>query len=387
MVKMHNAWTTEIDEPQEAVEEILGQLDLDSILLKNTAGFITTYYEFVESGVVAALCEALPFEVIGGTTLSNGVDGHAGTMSLCLTVLTSDDSEFAAVMTEPLAGDIEQQAKKAFEAAKDRLSETPKFAMTFLPMLREISGEAILEHIDAACPGVSFFGSAVSDHDTSDFSNSVTICNGETAKDRVPFLFFAGDFEPEFRQATVSEKVLQRSKAVITKSEGHRLMEVNDLSMIEYLNSIGLMRGSEVESVHVIPFLLDYNDGSPEVARALLSVDEDGAAICGGKMPQNSTMAIGKSDFNDLLETAGKTVRAALASGKNNGLILVSCAGRHLALGADVTAEFDEVERVVAGALPVHMSYSGGEVCPVYDEKAGRYINRYHNFTFTACIF
>jgi hypothetical protein len=36
--------------------------------------------------------------------------------------------------------------------------------------------------------------------------------------------------------------------------------------------------------------------------------------------------------------------------------------------------------------MPFFMAYSGGEICPVKD-RIGVLQNRFHNFTFVACIF
>jgi hypothetical protein len=43
------------------------------------------------------------------------------------------------------------------------------------------------------------------------------------------------------------------------------------------------------------------------------------------------------------------------------------------------------VNRLGDAATPYHIGYSGGEICPVYADGKPR--NRFHNFTFTACVF
>lgn len=56
MIKSFTAFTDEIDDAGQAVAEITQQLEEAGALLKNTFGIISCYAEFVESGVVSALC-------------------------------------------------------------------------------------------------------------------------------------------------------------------------------------------------------------------------------------------------------------------------------------------------------------------------------------------
>ena len=73
MITMYTARTSEIDEIDEAIDEIKSQIDL-SALKKHSGGLIFCHIDFVESGVVAALCEALPFNVIGMTSMVSADD-------------------------------------------------------------------------------------------------------------------------------------------------------------------------------------------------------------------------------------------------------------------------------------------------------------------------
>ena len=65
MIKTLIAYTTEVDDEDDAVAEILEQLDMGSNLLKHAVGIMTCHLDFMEGGIVKALCKALPFEVAG----------------------------------------------------------------------------------------------------------------------------------------------------------------------------------------------------------------------------------------------------------------------------------------------------------------------------------
>ena len=95
MINMYTARTSEIDEIDEALAEIESQIDFTA-LKKNSGGLIFCHIDFVESGVVAALCEMLPFDVIGMTSMANADEHGYSLFELSLTVLTSDEVSMTA---------------------------------------------------------------------------------------------------------------------------------------------------------------------------------------------------------------------------------------------------------------------------------------------------
>ena len=178
-MRMLNAWTLEADDPAVAVSELLEQLNLENQLLAHSAGFITCSYDYVETGIVKAICDALPFDVAGCTTLTNAVDQEAGTLLLCLSVLTADDCRFATASTPPLSGDINDTIGETFRNAAARLDGPPKLTLAFLPMIGSIGGELMLNALDNAASGAHVFGITACDSDTAYYSNSFTVHNGK----------------------------------------------------------------------------------------------------------------------------------------------------------------------------------------------------------------
>ena len=90
--------TAEVDEYDEAIDEIKSRIDL-STLKKHTGGIIFCHGDFIESGMVEALCAALPFPVIGMTSLATANPSTYSQFDLNLTVLTSDEVSFAVGIT------------------------------------------------------------------------------------------------------------------------------------------------------------------------------------------------------------------------------------------------------------------------------------------------
>jgi len=85
--------------------------------------------------------------------------------------------------------------------------------------------------------------------------------------------------------------------------------------------------------------------------------------------------------MGDVLSTTEKTL-SSLAE-KDSTVLIYSCMGRYLALGADNNAEAGKVGEI-CGDSPYLFAYSGGEVCPMPDEE-GKLKNIFHNYTIVFC--
>ena len=382
-MKLLNAWTLELDDPDGAVSEILDQLDFDKNAQTNSVGFLTCSYDYIEAGIVKLICEALPFDVIGCTTLTNANNSEADTMLLCLTVLTADDCQFSTALSNPLGEGLDEAVDAAAQKAKSDLEQPAKMAIAFLPMIK-VGGEIILMALDKALKDTPIFGTVACDSDTANYSNSYVVCNGESYRDRLSFLLISGNVAPRFVVTSTSEQNLREQNAVITASEGSLLKEVNNMTAREYFESIGLVSGKGIEGMSSIPFVVDYKDSTQLVARAIYGLNEDGSAVCGGIMPEGGTLYIGQMDVDDILMTAGDSTKKLIDSDDLNGIIMFPCLGRNMVLVMEPFAAINIVKGIIGDKVPWHLAYSGGECCPVCT-KDGQLVNRFHNFTFIGC--
>jgi hypothetical protein len=355
--------------------------------MSNSVGLVSCHLEYLETDVLKAVCDALPFEVIGCTTLGNAVNGESGMMMLTVTVFTADTVEFAVAETEPLNSEsMDKIISESYIAAKSKLSTDPKMIIAFAPMLQTLTGEAQMERLNKASGGIPIFGTVANEH-TPPFTNAFTIHNGEPKKDNMCIVLIGGDFDPHFYVTAISEKNVQRQKGLITDSEGCILRTVNDIPTYDYIMNLGFEKTDDgsIQGIAVIPLMVDYNDGTNLVARGVYALTEEHkSAICGGGIPKNGTVAIGTIDFEDVLSTTKSTMESAVETARN-GMLIFPCFSRNLILGADVFAEMDAIaER--AGDIPYHLCYSGGEIAPLYDNE-GIPQNRFHNFSITICTF
>ncbi|MDR1247383.1 MAG: FIST C-terminal domain-containing protein [Clostridiales Family XIII bacterium] len=387
MIRTITAHTTEIDDVESAVKEMQSQLQSGGPLNKNTVGIIACHYEFVLSGVVKALQESLPFAVLGAITSAQAVATESGALMLTLMVLTSDDAEFVTAMTAPLRGQSGNIIANTYTDATSAKNEKPALILAYAPFMLENSGDEYVSVLTRVSNGAPCFGTLAVD-DTADFSNCFMIYNGEHYNDRMALLMIFGDIKPKFFIATISSDKIIGKSALVTKSEGHVLMEVNDRPVVEYFENLGLTKASETAyAMTSLPFMLDYGDGTPWVSKVFIGLSPEKHAICAGAMPEGATLYIGVFDKNDVLLTSEDAAKKALGDiAEASGLLIYSCISRGMSLGADQLMELDMIKEKVSDSLPFMMAYSGGELCPtqISEEKA---INRFHNNAFIACVF
>lgn len=385
MIIFRTAYTLEIDEADIAVAEILGQLDLDATLRTHSVGIIACHADFLSSGVVKAVCDSLPFDVVGTTTLGAATEYAADQEILTVSVLTSDDVTFAAVLTDSLEADQQGAVAAAVAAAKHVLPAEPSLILAYAPLLPHVGGERLVRLVDGASNGTPLFGTVTCDHNF-DFRDSRVIFNGEAYQDRMALVALSGPVRYRFLTISVPERKAEKQNAIITESTGNVVKKVNELPVLDYLEGIGLTRDAGLEGSKSIPVILDYNDGTPAVARCFYMISPEGNAVCGGEMPEGATFALSSMDADDILLSAGQIVDKIKSLGKNSGMLVMSCIVRSVTLGVNQMAEARRVGKLLAGDGPYQLCYSGGEICPVYQPDGGT-TNRFHNFSFAVCLF
>ncbi|MDR2103140.1 MAG: FIST C-terminal domain-containing protein [Treponema sp.] len=363
MIYTLTAFTENIDDPQAAAAEIQAQLKKGPGLRANTVGIIACHYEFVLSGTAKAVCERLPFTVVGTISSAQGVKEGRGTLLLALLVLTSDELQFKTGLTPSLKNEPGKQIAAAYKALAG--DKRPSLIFAYAPFMPENSGDEYVRVISEVSGGVPAFGTLAVD-DTPDFRECYMLYQGTHYRDRMGFILCYGDINPRFYLATISENKILNRAALITAAEGHILKEVNNRPVVEFFEDLGLTKASETSyAMTSLPFMLDYGDGAPMVSKVFIGLNEQKNAICAGEMPEGSTLYIGVFDKNDVLLTSGSLVQKALEEiAKPSVLIGYSCISRSMTMGSDLYGELDLIREKIAGTAPFLLAYSGGEICP-----------------------
>jgi hypothetical protein len=175
-----------------------------------------------------------------------------------------------------------------------------------------------------------------------------------------------------------------RQTAVVTESEGTLLKQINGITPIAYLETLGITR-KNIEIVGFLALLLNYNDGTGPVVLATYGVTTEGYLICGGDVPVNALLSVGSLNYHSVLETTATTIGKISEAGEINGILMYPCLSRNLMLGPNAADEMKKVFELIGERYPYQLCYAGGEICPLLDEK-GKPVNHFHNYSFILCV-
>ncbi|MDR0838239.1 MAG: FIST C-terminal domain-containing protein, partial [Oscillospiraceae bacterium] len=131
---------------------------------------------------------------------------------------------------------------------------------------------------------------------------------------------------------------------------------------------------------------VDYGNGSKPVALRVYNVFENGDALCGGEIPVGAYLSLGQVDHDGIIGTAEAALAQISGVEGANGFLMYPCVSRYMMLSPDKDEEIRKVIGTVGESQPYVITYSGGEICPVYGED-GKTYNRFHNYTCVACVF
>jgi len=386
VVQMITAYTEEVDEIEESIARILGQIDLGT-LKKNSVGIVTCHYDFIHSGFIEEMRKKLPFNLIGKTTFAGSNPQGQGMYSLALTVLSSDELAFETAMTGPLdTGNCREEIGAAYSDALRKLPRDPSLIVTLFPNIRNLSGATIHQVFDETCGGIPFWG-GVATHTDTNYDYCHTFNNGNHQKDCLAMLLIHGPIDPEFVVITMPLQSINKNQGKVTRSNDCVINEINGVPAQKYLKEslgITLVRNSPL----ITPIIVYYEDTTEPVTLAISAIDDDGSISCGGKVPEGSSVTIGEISAESIMASAREGMDMALNCGRRNGVMLLPCVSRPIMLEPDHEGELNLIAGKVGKGriMPYMAAYSGGEICPVRD-NAGVLRNRFHNFTFSACVF
>jgi hypothetical protein len=389
MNQTYVAYTDEIDDVEVAVASIRAQLADCPSAEGHTLGILACHPEFVHSGVVEALLEAMPFPVVGMTTSCLGAstlagedtDLSEGALRLTLMVLSGDDVRFDIVQSGPLAADTDLPAVTSRMLAG---RDTPAMLLLFTPAHSTVPGDALCSAVSHAMPGVPLFGGVGVDDSALYNEDCFAIAPEGSLQGAFLIVLMYGISAPSFYTASVPTERMMGGSWLVTASEGSLLREVNGRPVIEFLEEFGLTRSLAEDGALTSLSLIVEEPGKPPYSHTMLAVDADGSLLCGGWMPQNSEIRLARFEKAAMLSAAETLLETALSGSRRPVALLVwCCATRAAVLGDDTLAEI-RLLRQAAGDIPFILAYAGGEICPGVGEN-GQVFNQFHNQSFTLC--
>jgi hypothetical protein len=290
---------------------------------------------------------------------------------------------FSTGLSGPLSGEGNPFAG-AYAKAVSGLPAAPGLILAYAPHMTRMSNDRTLSLLSETAPGVPVFGTIASSFEFNTYTTPI-IYNGGIYEENAGFIVLTGNVHPQFYVAALADKNAQKSKAVITKTDGTIVYEINNKLPALWLREAGIDDAS-FSTLASFPFIIDYKDGTAPVPRAFFMTSTDGCLTSSQYIQTGNGISLGELDFSDVMTTSSALVKEIAAQSTGRSFVLIhSCLSRLFVLGVDTTAELELVRGLLADKLPFHLCYSGGEICPIRKDN-GEEINRLHNFSFVACV-
>lgn len=390
MITMYTARTQEIDDVEAAIAEIKSQIDF-SLLKKHTGGIIFCEIDAIESGMISALCKALPFDVIGMTSMGSACSKGHGFFDLSLTVLTSNEVSFMAGMSNSITHDnFENEIDTLYKNMRGKVNADPSLIISFMPMNGEIAGYKFVVAADKSTKGIPIWGSFASSMNIVDYRTVGTFfCrNSEFGLGGITMLFMNGPITPKFVINSLPEYNISKTRGVVTKSDGATVQEINDIPALDYFSNMGIQ--VTAENVRATPLIVYHNGRTEPVALAFYTVNEDGSILVGCAVPEGCSVAVGGISADTITESCNLGLDDILAIKERDAVLMLPCVSRGVMMVPNQDDELRLVkERLTQENVPFVMGYAGGEICPVYSTGRDGTVtvkNQFHNYTFCACV-
>jgi hypothetical protein len=382
MIKMLTAYTTEADVAEVAISEIHEQIDA-SELRSNTIAIIECHAEFIETGVLEAVCKALPFETVGITCSLPAVTGTCSHLALTVTVLTSDECEFKvqSFATEKASSVAENCFNTALRFAED--GKKPALVLSYVSFMSFVSGDVLVEAFSKGLPGVPVFGS-LPISDEIDFSRSYTIHNGKHTELGAVYVGIYGNIKPAFKCSSLRTGTMYKTSGMIEEAEQTYVYKIDGMSAWDYLVEKGIATRESYQNIIAQPLVLTYHDGSI-IMRNCLSIDfEKKAIVLSGDAYPGAVVDFTIISAEDIRSSAAEIADEIAYIAKEASVVLIySCATRLWHLGTSSTDEIDIISEKLTGKT-YSFAYSGGEIYPMLVD--GKYINTFQNNNLCVCI-
>ncbi|MDR0730600.1 MAG: FIST C-terminal domain-containing protein [Treponema sp.] len=386
MIKAIIAHTIETTDLDYALDELNGQIKDQGPLLRNVTGIIFCNYEFVESGLVRELCACLPFTVLGCSSQIFAVPDAGEEVMLTLMVLTSDDVEFYAGVSEPLVTGKGSILEDLYRGLTMQGAFVPSLMLIFPPMLSGITGNTLVSILDRVSGGVPIFGSMAIDITTA-LRSPVTLFNGSSYPDRLVMVLLKGDVHPRFLACSLPGEPRFSHKFTITRVQANRIISINNRPAAEFLEKLGVINTGEVEVFYAFPIVVDYGDGSQSRVFTISKIDADGSLISEQDIPEGGTVNIGTLNGDLVIASTQHIIEQIKEIPEPSVLLLVSCFSRILTLRDSLEEVNLVIKQLRDWPLPFVFFSSGGEICPILQDGQDKPINSFHQFTIVACVF
>jgi hypothetical protein len=382
---MINFYTTHIDDslaPAEALEEINFFVHSQQ-LNANTIGIVHCHADFVDEGLLQAICDVLPFDTVGCTTTAIADDEASLQYGLEITILSSDDVSFHTSVSPPASAGMDYAMGTLYETLITSLSETPKLIIPFIPFLVTNGGDEFISRLSALSNySIPFFGT-LSISNEADYSRCYTIHNGRAYVDSAVLLSLSGNVVPRFTTTTVASEELLPIKGAITEVDKNLLISIDNIPAEEFLAQNGLSLDS-IGKLSSLNLIVDLPTGE-HLIRNCIGGDGKGSVYLTGHIPSLGTIGFAMINADAVVNSSRQIAEVAASAADGNGMLMYSCIARNWVLVDDTLAELNAIRDTVDERSHFLCCYSGGEIYPQVLPN-GNIAATLQNSSYTVCL-
>jgi len=384
-LKSFQGFTYEIDDLDDAVEELKEQIDT-SELLKNTAAIVFCGYEVDIEELVSKLNEAFDFPFIGCTGLGLLSSEGFSQSSISMTVMTADDCTFEIGITDEI------KTNEQLSIVGDKYAQLSENAgndcgmiFAYAPWQKNILASNIIHILDKVSGGVPIFGGIASDGWT--FDECRIFNNEKVADSGVVLMLINGNIKPIFT-IEHSTTELMNSHKLVTSSKDTEVMTLNNEPATSYLKESGIFNEKTDVLVDYLatPFISTMfkpeDDDEIDVLRALVTINhEKGSCNFLGSVEEGSELnmvLISKKDIEGSVKKAFDDIFEAIEKSedyKYSTIMCSSCGARYSLIVSDKNTEGKAYINRLPEGINVQGFYSYGEYCPAKGKKYGKLYN------------
>ena len=322
-------------------------------------------------GLFESLKDAFPeAELAGCTTAGEIGPGGVSDGELVINALRFGDSAVRVALTD-LAG--MEDSRAAGQRLGLALAAPDLVHVLLLGQGVQINGSALVEGLaESLGPGVLLSGGLAGDGGA--FERTWTLSNRGLSQRQIVAIGFSG---AQLRVGNGSFHGWRPFGPVrkVTRSAGNVLFELDGQPALDiYKRYLGEYAKGLPASGLLFPFeMLGEDRGALGLIRTILGVDESaGSLVLAGNIVEDGYLRLMHASTDSLVDGAMAAAEAAhdAAPGADPGeslVLLVSCVGRKLVMGARADEEVEAVQTVFGPKASIAGFYSNGEISPMRD--------------------
>lgn len=381
--------------------EIIAQDLLQGLpeLPSSALGFLTCDSQVDYDALLPLLAKALPFPLVGGTTMTNPLSQGDQELAATLLVIHKEDMLCSIALSAPFAGAPEAQVGEALERCLNNLDDPPKLLMTFFPMLPGMEGDACAHRLFSLANGIPVFGGMMTD----DLGCTVSAVfeNGLAYPDRMLLIGLGGDIRPVVAVGN-QMTVMAEHGAVVTDSTQNVVHRVDDMTFCDYMQSLGIQPEQRVDKLEALiqygplPFRIHHKlteeDGVPELRCLSYTDPSNGNAAFSSALPIGVRLQMGLIEKNDVIESCQRCASSLLEQMEAqertgysySAVLFLTCSARYFAILNGALPGVGILRQTIPPQLPVSGCYSFLEIGHTLG-KNGSVQNRSHNASIVMC--